>query len=154
MRDQFAKELYEVARFYQKTNKPIAAKIYYDTLIEHYPRFYLCKKNRQNRWKSWSKSFLLKGSVAFLFTSCGYRMEGNYSDAKTVSVPFVEGDVNGRLTNEIVKALIKETNYHYLPTDGDLTICVKIVDDKREYIGYKYDQEEITGETNQPFNPR
>lgn len=106
------------------------------------------QKNRQSRWQNWLKSCPLKISFALLFLNagCGYRMEGSYSGDKTVTVPFVEGDVDGRLTTEIVNALVKETNYHYLPSDGDLTICVKILDDKREYIGYKYDQEEITGE--------
>lgn len=51
MRDQFAKELYEVARFYQKTDKPAAAKIYYDTLIEQYPDSTYAKKSTKQMAK-------------------------------------------------------------------------------------------------------
>jgi hypothetical protein len=71
-------------------------------------------------------------------------VEGSVA-CKTISLPFVEGDIDGRLTAQIIKAITTETRLRYIPSGGDLTLHAKIVEKERTHIGYKYDQQEITG---------
>lgn len=47
MRDQYALDLFETARFYERTNKWGAAKIYYTKIVNKYPHSYVAEKSHK-----------------------------------------------------------------------------------------------------------
>jgi outer membrane lipopolysaccharide assembly protein LptE/RlpB len=81
--------------------------------------------------------------VFFLMLSaCGYQFEGskNSKDQITVTVPYVQGDGEGELTNALTKALAESGRFCYAPTGGELTLQVAIVSAANERVGYRYDR--------------
>ncbi len=75
------------------------------------------------------------------FTSCGYkRGHGTISDAySTVAVPYIEGDMEGALTAELIRQLGQSGAFEYSDSSSDLTLNVKIIDHHEEFIGYDFD---------------
>jgi hypothetical protein len=77
----------------------------------------------------------------FLCTSCGYHLSGTSSRAsayKTVSVPYIIGDVNGGFTSQLIHQLTYSGRWTYAPHQGDLLLKVEILKTKDEEIGFSY----------------
>ncbi|MDP1880868.1 MAG: LPS assembly lipoprotein LptE [Parachlamydiaceae bacterium] len=61
----------------------------------------------------------------------------NYS---TLSIPYVEGDLKGGLTAEVIKKISISGALRYVSTEGDLILNIKIVELDDENIGFRYDR--------------
>ncbi len=85
-----------------------------------------------------------KNSFVFfflLFTSCGYNLGRSQSlKNPSITVPYVEKDVSGYFTSELIQELSYSSNLRYKYSDGDYILCVKIIDSNTSQIGYKYDR--------------
>ena len=75
--------------------------------------------------------------VALLLGGCGYKQQAN-EDAVAVSMPFVTGDVDGRLTDTIITALSTTGDYRYAPKDATHRLEVRLSKNKTENVGYEY----------------
>lgn len=75
-----------------------------------------------------------------MVSSCGYRFSQGELASKydTISVPYVEGDLDGRLTAQIVKQLSVTGALKYTRVAGDLILSAKILDLGDENIGFRY----------------
>ena len=94
--------------------------------------------------------------ILLLVSSCGYQFQNN-DDQLTLSIPYVKGDNEGQLTNELIRQFAYSGAYQYVKEDGNLTLKVVILGDTSEKIGFRYDRNEFTGklETNlQPTEDR
>ncbi len=81
--------------------------------------------------------------VFLLLAACGYRVDG--LDLITVSVPYVLGDHEGELTDALAFALARTGNYRYVEDGGEWTLNAKIVGDRNDRIGYRYDRDPKSG---------
>lgn len=81
--------------------------------------------------------------LLLLLAGCGYRMEG--LDPISVSVPYVIGDLEGKLTDALAYALSKTANYRYVQSGGDWTLCAKVVNENNDRIGFRYDRDAKSG---------
>lgn len=82
-------------------------------------------------------------SLLLLFSACGYHFEEEefgQEFRRTLSVPYVEGDTQGQLTNELIRQIANSGRYEYVREGGSLTLHVEIVGDTSSKIGYRYDR--------------
>lgn len=87
-------------------------------------------------------------SLIFLFcTSCGYHMndESLCSFHKQISIPYIKGDSNGKLTDALIKQLCLSNYFTYSQERGDLILEGEIIQDAKEYLGYQFDRHPISG---------
>jgi len=77
--------------------------------------------------------------IFFLMAACGYQVDG--LEPITVSVPYVVGDHEGELTEALAFALSRTANYRYVEGGGEWTLHAKIVGDRNDRIGYRYDRD-------------
>lgn len=79
-----------------------------------------------------------------LLTSCGYHMgdQAIVSEYSTVSVPYVECDDDGRLTEALVHAISASGALRYRESGGQLCLKAKITSTGRENVGYRYDTDQ------------
>lgn len=80
-------------------------------------------------------------SITALFSSCGYRpgygaLLDRYS---SLSVPYVEGDLDGSLTAELVRVAASSLTFDHYATEGELLLIVRLVDVDDENIGFRYE---------------
>ncbi|MBA2728133.1 MAG: hypothetical protein H0U49_08185 [Parachlamydiaceae bacterium] len=78
----------------------------------------------------------------FVLTSCGYHVgqQNAFSEYKTISVPYVEGDLDGDLTAAIVQAIACSGSFEYRLKDGALLLVVKVINLADVNIGFRYDR--------------
>lgn len=89
--------------------------------------------------RSFSPLFLL---LLCLFSGCGYRVEENFSESTApqyVNIPYIEGDLDGKLTAALIKELSTSGKYLYSPS-GESILIVRIDDYYDENIGFRYDR--------------
>lgn len=81
--------------------------------------------------------------LILLLTGCGYRFqeESIASCYPTISVPYVQGDRDGRLTAEIIKKLSTSSTFDYVNDCGHLILCIKVIEFRDENIGFRYDRD-------------
>jgi hypothetical protein len=79
---------------------------------------------------------LLSGCSGYQFGRGG-TLVNQYS---TISVPYVEGDLDGSMTASIINELARSGCFRFRQCDGDLTLKVKITDLRDENIGFRYDR--------------
>lgn len=75
--------------------------------------------------------------LSFL-TSCGYHFAG--TEPIFVSVPYVQGDFEGELTDAIIAAISKTSQFRYAHGKGDWILKAKVLDSHQERIGFRYDR--------------
>ncbi|HSX25766.1 MAG TPA: LPS assembly lipoprotein LptE [Chlamydiales bacterium] len=96
------------------------------------------------------KLYKLLASFSYLIflAGCGYRWQPEYpcSERPTITVPFVRGDEDGSLTNEIIRALSTSGLADVRHSGGDYRLQVTMKDSQFETIGYRRDRQKITGE--------
>lgn len=82
--------------------------------------------------------------VLFLLSSCGYHFgKGEIVERYcTISVPYVEGDDEGCLTDAIVKELAIKSRLVYQRNGGDLVLNVCLFDPCDENIGFIFTRDE------------
>jgi hypothetical protein len=85
---------------------------------------------------------LLKSKVfffcSFIFTSCGYQLTNH--PLKSISVSFVEGDIDGMFTSELIHSIYTSPLVTYSNNSGDYQLSVKILNVEEDQIGYKRDR--------------
>lgn len=75
--------------------------------------------------------------IALNLCSCGYRSlaDGDH----TLAIPYVEGDLDGALTSELVRAVAASGKYTLDGAGSRYRLDVKILKDDHYEIGYEYD---------------
>ena len=79
--------------------------------------------------------------------SCGYHFDGDKAEGRTVtiSVPYIKGDLEGYLNEELVKALTDSGRFDCVQNGGELLLEASIIGDGDDRIGYRYDRNPRTG---------
>ncbi len=90
---------------------------------------------RQNLAKKWLCLILL------MMSSCGYRFAGD-GEQKTVTIPYVIGDVEGQLTNALIRQISSTSQFRYHPSHGQLILKVELIQDVNDKIGFRYQRKE------------
>lgn len=90
------------------------------------------------------KSFriLLALCAVLVLASCGYRIQaGDRVDvSRGINVPFVFGDIDGQLTQELVKELATRGCLIDQRDCCNLLLSVKLIEIRDENIGFRYDR--------------
>ncbi len=88
--------------------------------------------------------------LCFFLTSCGYRFgRGGIRDCySTISVPYVEGDDTGLMTNALVRTLSTKGGLSYLSSGAQLLLKVCLFEPIDENIGFIYAPEKDGGISN------
>lgn len=83
-----------------------------------------------------------------LFSSCGYhwRSESFSSYRPSIAVPFIEGDVDGSLTQSLVYALSSSGKLDVRQREAQYRLQASIIQASTETIGYRRDRQKISGE--------
>lgn len=89
--------------------------------------------------------FFLVCCSFLLCSGCGYRYAGMDGDPITISVPYIPGDVDGQLTNELVYQLGTSGYFVCTQTGGEYSLQVEILSDAEERIGFRYDRDNPSG---------
>jgi hypothetical protein len=83
--------------------------------------------------------------LLLLFTSCGYRFEGNQAQVHTINIPYIKGDTEGQLTNALIREMSQSGLFEYVKDGGAYTLNVSLLSDTNEKIGFRYDRHDISG---------
>lgn len=78
-------------------------------------------------------------ALACSLQSCGYRSTAEtnaLSSYQTMTVPYVEGDAEGQITQQVIATLTESGAWKYRTLEADLILKVKIIDTKIEDVGY------------------
>jgi hypothetical protein len=76
----------------------------------------------------------------------GYQFSGEEQRGMaTLTIPYIKGDGEGVLNNELVRALSEDGVFEYSQNGGALILDARIIDDGEERIGYRYDRNPTTG---------
>lgn len=88
----------------------------------------------------------MKVLLIFLFicSGCGYHFK-NQENHLSLSIPYVKGDTEGQLTNELIRQFSRASRYSYVKEGGDLILKAVLLGDGNEKIGFRYDRNEFTG---------
>lgn len=89
------------------------------------------------------KLFVLFLAPLFFLTGCGYRSEGG--EPISVSIPYVIGDYEGELTDALVWAFSRTSQFRYTQGEGDWRLEAKVLDTVNDRIGYRYDRDDKSG---------
>jgi hypothetical protein len=83
--------------------------------------------------------------LLFMLSACGYRsLNSGFDDTPSISVPYIQGDPDATLNNELVSQLSQSGQFHCVQSGGDLLLQVVLVGDTNERIGYRYDRDNTT----------
>ena len=77
-----------------------------------------------------------------LLSSCGYKLNPLISANKvrTLSIPYVEGDIDGQLTATLIGEISTSGAYHYQDEGAEWILKARILDNTYENIGFRYDR--------------
>lgn len=77
-----------------------------------------------------------------MLAACGYQYGtgGIISTYRTISIPYVKNDLDGRMTAALVKVISTQSGLQYEKCGGELTLLVEIIEFENENIGYRYDR--------------
>ncbi|MBP9841477.1 MAG: LptE family protein [Simkaniaceae bacterium] len=75
-----------------------------------------------------------------LLIGCGYHLDNG--KGHTLSVPYVKGDIDGALTDELIRQVAILGKYTLVGGEGEYRLEVKIIHDEQNVIGYEYDHQE------------
>lgn len=79
-------------------------------------------------------------------SSCGYRFERGFEGKTTLSVPYVQGDFEGKFTDALIRAISQSGAFEYERTCGRLSLEVAVMNDENERIGFRHDRSNNTNE--------
>ena len=100
--------------------------------------------NLKERQKvNWLIKALLSALSIWVLTSCGYHLGQGGVPGKyhTVSVPYACGDIDGGLTNAIIKEIEITGGLQYVNCDGATELLVNLLDLRDQNIGFRYDRD-------------
>lgn len=94
---------------------------------------------------------VLIGLLLLALSACstGYRSLNqplSYNDEKvSVTVPPIKGDIDGTLRTALIQELSSNGGFVFTGSRAKYELAVKILSNSKDRIGYKYDQQPITG---------
>lgn len=96
--------------------------------------------------------FLL--TLGFL-SGCNYAFEGeeNSLQGKTVSVPYIDGDFEGKFTDELIRQIAASGQFRPVQNHGELLLKVKIISMDNHKIGYRHHRDDTTGRIHKRLMP-
>lgn len=82
----------------------------------------------------------LAGFILLTFTACGYQVGDNglLSSYKTVSVPYIQGDVTGALTTAVIDEISSLGSTAYVLSSADLELKMEVKESRSENTGYQF----------------
>lgn len=103
--------------------------------------------------------YLILSAILWLMsavvTSCGYHL----SDASdlirrrvTIQVPYIQGDVEGRLTSELIRQLAA-AGFCYTSSSSDRILIAQLQWCREDYIGYQYERAAAQTQQQADANP-
>lgn len=80
--------------------------------------------------------------LTLLCTACGFHWGRGAlaDDLNTVSIPYVDGDLDGILTAEVTKRMAEWGGLDYRHRHGDLTLQLTLKKTNKRAIGYRFDR--------------
>lgn len=78
----------------------------------------------------------------FLFCACGYHLDGR--ETSTLEIPYVKGDLDGDLTDAIVREIALSGKYQIRGSSANYRLKVEIIADNIYKSGFQYDEEGAT----------
>lgn len=95
----------------------------------------------------------MKTKIAFILcvfsilSACGYKFSPEeYEGEKiSISIPYIQGDPEANLNNELISTLTKSGRFTYVQSSSDYFLQVLILSDSNDYIGYRYDRDKVSG---------
>lgn len=79
--------------------------------------------------------------LLILLSSCGYQLNEQRSIyATSLTIPYVENDFDGRVTDALIKAFSESGSFTYEPHDGILELKVKIINNDNRAIDWRYNR--------------
>lgn len=93
--------------------------------------------------------------LSLLAVSCGYHVGPSEALAsyRTISIPYVKNDENGRMTATLIKVISSESGLQYERCGGELTLLVDLLEFENENIGFRYDRKKKTGRLSHSIIP-
>ncbi len=90
------------------------------------------------------KLFIVLASLIVLLSGCGYRLGSEEGVQRlqnsSLSIPYIENDVDGQLTDQLIKTVASSGIFTYATTQGALELRVKILCQDNSCIGWKYNR--------------
>ncbi|MBI2743854.1 MAG: hypothetical protein HYX48_08065 [Chlamydiales bacterium] len=85
--------------------------------------------------------------ILLFLTACGYRFEADepVASVRTITVPYVRGDAEGKLTSELIHQLTSSGYFECRQGGGDLLLNAVIVSSNLDQIGYRHERHGPTG---------
>lgn len=83
------------------------------------------------------KSFLI---LTLFLCGCGYQSSLQEMDRTTISIPYIQGDETGELTNALIDQLATSGRFDYRSSDAPFSLRVQVLSDGSEHIDYRYDR--------------
>lgn len=85
-----------------------------------------------------SSAFLIV--LILLCGSCGYRVgeSGPLVAYRSISVPYVEGDLRGELTAALIRELTATGGFDYCAEGGSLELQVRLLEVREDNVGFRY----------------
>lgn len=80
--------------------------------------------------------------LILLLSSCGYHFR-NQEERPTLSIHYVTGDIEGQLTDALIKSITRSGSYQYVRANGDFLLQVHITSSSSTPIGYEYSPNNI-----------
>lgn len=80
--------------------------------------------------------------MALSFTSCGYHVgtDNSIQSYGTISIPYVENDIDGGVTAALVKEVASNSCLEYRFDGGALTLSANVINCNDLNIGFRYDR--------------
>lgn len=87
-----------------------------------------------------ARLFCLALLPLLLLNSCGYFWGSSQisNEYRTISVPYIQGDSSGRMTDQLVNQITASGALEYVSCNGDLTLKVCLIKPKDTSIGFNY----------------
>jgi hypothetical protein len=75
-------------------------------------------------------------------TSCGYHLGLGNSllTGKTLSIPYIDGDLDGLLTAAVIKEVSSSLEVSYTNGCGDVILKIAVIDFYEDNVGFRYDR--------------
>ncbi len=80
--------------------------------------------------------------------SCGYHYkpsEAAYADALDITVPYIVGDIDAVLNNELVYQMSSSGRFRCTQSGGVYVLQAKLLSDTQTRIGFRYDRDNASG---------
>ncbi|KAF3361577.1 hypothetical protein PHSC3_001953 [Chlamydiales bacterium STE3] len=93
------------------------------------------------KWRFIGKIIVFLCLVSLL-PGCGYRLGLGNSilRGKTLSIPYIEGDLDGSLTEAVINAVSSCLDVAYTNGNGEIILKIAIIDGYEKHIGFRYDR--------------